>query len=122
MVPSNGPRLDRVDRATGEVLDMFVKLIGRFATRREADLAIEHLVQEHGIERTDIFVQSAVDANTAGVRIGGADRASGEPGTGTRGDAPLEGEVELSVEVARDKVATVRNDLKEADARDIREE
>ena len=37
-----------------------------FKTREAADLAVEHLVQQHGISRPDIFIQSATDRNTAG--------------------------------------------------------
>ncbi len=44
-----------------------------FETREAADLAVEHLVQQHGILRPDIFVQSASDGNTAGARPSGGD-------------------------------------------------
>jgi hypothetical protein len=37
-----------------------------FTSRREADLAVERLVQEHGFERTDIFVSAEGNANSAG--------------------------------------------------------
>lgn len=37
-----------------------------FATRASAELAVERLVQEFGIERTDVFVSSAGDENSAG--------------------------------------------------------
>lgn len=34
-----------------------------WAIRKAADLALEHLVQQHGISRPDIFIQSATDRN-----------------------------------------------------------
>jgi len=37
-----------------------------FATRHSAERAVEHLVQEHKVERTDIFVQAAGEENSAG--------------------------------------------------------
>jgi hypothetical protein len=37
-----------------------------FATREKAELAVEHLVQEHGFERTDIFVAPKGDYNSSG--------------------------------------------------------
>lgn len=37
-----------------------------FATREKAELAVEHLVQEHGVERTDIFVVADGADNSAG--------------------------------------------------------
>ncbi len=37
-----------------------------FATREKAELAVEHLVQEHGFERTDIFVAADGACNSSG--------------------------------------------------------
>jgi hypothetical protein len=37
-----------------------------FSTRRGAELAVERLVQEHGIERTDIFIAPEGNENSAG--------------------------------------------------------
>ena len=68
-------------------------------TRRAADLAVEHLVQEYGIERTDVFVEAADEQNTAGAVVGGADAAAGRPGTPSRSDAPLHGRVRVSADV-----------------------
>ncbi len=55
-------------------------IVASFATRREADLAIEHLVQQHGIDRTDVFVGAPGEANSAGTKAAGADVESGHPG------------------------------------------
>ncbi len=41
-----------------------------FATREKAELAVEHLVQEHGFERTDIFVAADGADNSAGISAG----------------------------------------------------
>lgn len=84
-----------------------------FATREAADLAIEHLVQQHGISRPDIFVQAAGDRNTAGTEASGSDVA--RPG-GTRQDAPLEGEIEVSVDIAANQIAAVQRSLGDAGA------
>lgn len=51
-------------------------IVATFETRRDAETAVEHLVQEHGVKRTDIFVQAKGEANSAGVRPAGADRAA----------------------------------------------
>ncbi|EXS69313.1 hypothetical protein [Sphingobium sp. Ant17] len=37
-----------------------------FATRQQAELAVERLVQEHGFERDDIFVSARGEQNSAG--------------------------------------------------------
>ncbi|KQO77718.1 hypothetical protein [Rhizobium sp. Leaf262] len=84
-----------------------------FETRAAADLAIEHLVQQHGISRPDIFVQSATAENTAGSRPSGGD-ASHEDGA--REDAALEGEIEVSADIAADQVDSVHRSLGDAGA------
>ncbi|ADL00853.1 hypothetical protein [Brevundimonas subvibrioides] len=73
-----------------------------FATRRDAELAIERLVQEHGIERTDIFVAPEGAANSAGEDVSGSDQASAAPGQPQRNDGALNGRIEVSVDVGND--------------------
>ncbi|PJR08605.1 hypothetical protein [Sinorhizobium meliloti] len=84
-----------------------------FKTREAADLAVEHLVQQHGVSRPDIFIQSATDRNTAGSKPSGGD-ASHEQGA--RGDAPLEGDVEVSADIASSQIAAVQRSLDDAGA------
>jgi len=82
-----------------------------FATRREAELVIEHLVQEHGIERTDIFVAPEGEANSAGEEISGSDQAAAAPTEPARTDGALNGRIEVSVDVQDDALATVIRDV-----------
>jgi hypothetical protein len=42
-----------------------------FAPREAADRAVEHLVQQCGIARTDVFVEPDTEANTAGTAPSG---------------------------------------------------
>ncbi|MFQ6163579.1 hypothetical protein ACLMJV_12925 [Sinorhizobium meliloti] len=84
-----------------------------FETREAADLAVEHLVQQHGILRPDIFVQSASDRNTAGARPSGGDASHDG---GARRDAPLAGEIEVSADIASSQVTAVRRSLGDAGA------
>lgn len=84
-----------------------------FKTREAADLAVEHLVQQYGISRPDIFIQSATDCNTAGSQPSGGD-ASHEQGA--RSDAPLEGEIEVSADIASNQIAAVQRSLGDAGA------
>ncbi len=84
-----------------------------FDTRSAADIAVEHLVQQHGISRPDIFIQSATAENTSGsVASGGDVSKSGA----VRGDAPLEGEIEVSADIPSDKISAVQRSLGEAGA------
>ncbi len=93
--------------------DSTTTISATFQTRQAADLAIEHLVQQHGISRPDIFVQSAGDRNTAGSTPSGGDASRGE---GARRDAPLAGEIEVSADIASSLAATVRRSLADAGA------
>ena len=52
-------------------------IVVNFETRRDAESAVEHLVQEHSINRSDIFIRAAGEPNTVGVRPAGADVESG---------------------------------------------
>ncbi|MGA1804168.1 hypothetical protein [Rhizobium sp. HT1-10] len=84
-----------------------------FQTREAADLAIEHLVQQHGIRRPDIFVQSTTAENTVGSKPSGGD-ASHEDGA--RDDGALAGEIEVSADIAKDQIAVVQRSFGEAGA------
>ena len=68
---------------------MSTTLTGTFDRRDQADMAVERLVQEIGIERTDIFVTASGPDNSAGNRIGGADSETFDQDE--RDDVPLAG-------------------------------
>ena len=90
-----------------------------FATRRDAELAVERLVQEHGIERSDIFIAPEGDANSAGEAVSGSDRPSAAPTEAGRSDAALNGRIEVSVDLQNDALAAVVSDaFGEMDGRD----
>lgn len=84
-----------------------------FDTRAAADLAVEHLVQQHGISRPDIFIQSVGADNTVGSAPSGGDASHGG---GERTDGPLEGEIEVSADITESKMAAVQKSFGEAGA------
>ena len=91
-----------------------------FSTRRQADLAIEQLVQEHGIDRSGIFVTPEGDDNSAGSDEDGADAESGHPDVDPAGDPALAGGLAVSVDLPDDgDVAAVRAVLEEHGGEDI---
>lgn len=91
-------------------------IVACFSTRRDAELAIEHIVQEHGIDRADVFVQAAGAANSAGQRAAGADTQSGHRDRAALGP-DLNGPVEVSVDLhSQHDAARVRDALKQAGA------
>jgi hypothetical protein len=101
---------------------MGTTLTATFETRREAEMTIERLVQEHGIDRTDIFVAAEGDENTAGVEKAGSDDTAGQPSPEARGDAPLNGAVTVSVDLEDEAMAAkVRDAFGEFDAAEVDE-
>lgn len=101
---------------------MSTTLTATFETRREAEMLVERLVQEHGVERTAVFIVADGDENSAGEQQAGADENAGEPSPEPRGDAPLHGAVSVSVDIEDDaKAAKVREAFAEFNADDVSE-
>jgi hypothetical protein len=91
-----------------------------FSTRRRADLAVEQLVQELEIERSDIFVTPEGDENSSGSEVDGADEQSGHPGVDPASDPALAGGLSVSIDLADDDdLAAVRAVLEEHGGEDI---
>ncbi|WP_031337806.1 hypothetical protein [Rhodopseudomonas sp. B29] len=95
------------------------RISGAFATRREAELAIERLVQEHGIERQAIDVRSRGQANSAGTEVAGADAESGHPGIAKQGDPQLGGAIEVNVQCRAADPCVVEAAMKELGAEQV---
>jgi len=82
-----------------------------FATREAADRAVEHLVQQCGIARANIFVEASGGDNTVGTEPSGGD--------GMRADAPLQGEITVSADIADADVLEAERAFREAGARNV---
>ncbi|MCE7798713.1 hypothetical protein LWE61_19470 [Sphingobium sufflavum] len=93
-------------------------LAATFQTREAADLAVEHLVQEHGLDRNAIFVEAVGDENSAGRDVSGGDHAAA--GQGARRDGPLNGELRLTVAITTAEQAIVEETLQSNGATSIR--
>lgn len=79
---------------------MSTTLEGKFDSRTHADLAIERLVQEIGIERTNIFVSAEGSQNSAGSVIAGSDDETVDQAA--RDDSALAGQIIVSVDLQDD--------------------
>ena len=84
-----------------------------FETRREAELAVEHLVQEHELDREDIVVGPEGDDNSAGTEASGSDQET-ELEDEDDDDAALNGSISVTVTVESEELAE--------DVRDVLEE
>jgi hypothetical protein len=91
--------------------------IAEFDTRRAAGLAVEHVVQESGVPKSDVFVQPTGSDNTAGKHPAGADaKSSPEPEEGGK----FEGTIEVSVDFHGGDTKQVIEVLKFAGAKAVR--
>ncbi|WP_424813455.1 hypothetical protein [Roseococcus sp. YIM B11640] len=94
-------------------------LTGRFETRREAELAIERLVQQESLDRQSISVLPVGKDNSAGTQISGSDQPDAHAGSREREDAALRGPVQVSVSFPEGRAEAVRQALQESGARDL---
>jgi len=96
------------------------RIIGVFDTRREAEMSIERLVQEHGIDRGVIAVMPDSPQNSAGVEVAGADAKRGEPVAPAGEEAALNGRIAVSLDDGAADAGMVRAVFEEFKAADIR--
>lgn len=89
-------------------------ITGRFKSRREAELVVEHLVQEHGVERADIFIEPESEANSVGEVEAGADAESGHPDFDKDSEPALEGAITVSIDINDDQAGVIRAAIEEA--------
>lgn len=90
-----------------------------FRTRADAELAVEHLAQEYGIDPAFIYVEPVAEENSAGLEPSGGDHAGGAPSHGDRTDAPLHGAIQVTVPVEHESLARLTQALKDMGGRDI---
>lgn len=70
-----------------------------FDTRRDAEMSVEHLVQEYGLNRSAISIVSVTDENSAGTQIAGSDLDGGKPKEDVVTQPALSGRLRVLVEV-----------------------
>ncbi|WP_010188704.1 hypothetical protein [Sphingomonas sp. PAMC 26605] len=99
---------------------MGITLTGTFGTRREAEMTIERLVQEFGIDRSALSVSTEGDENSVGEDRGGSDSAADQPGQDNRQGPSLAGAIVVTAEVADERAARrVRAAFGEFDAEGV---
>lgn len=74
------------------------KLAAEFETRRDAEMTVEHLVQEYKLDRRAVTIVSASDQNSAGTKVAGSDTEGGHEKVGTDAEPKLSGKLRVSVE------------------------
>lgn len=92
-----------------------------FTTREAADIAVERLVQEIGINRADVFVEAAGSENTAGTEQSGGDAAN-SPAEGSAMEPATNGAIMVSADVAASNLDAIRQALRETGASEVTSE
>ncbi|MCP3735740.1 hypothetical protein M9979_12735 [Sphingomonas sp. RP10(2022)] len=99
---------------------MTASLTATFDTRREAEMAVERLVQQFDLDRDAIRIIAEGEDNSVGEDTAGADTEAGAPSPDDRSDAPLNGAIRVTVDLADDTAAAeVRDAFAEFDASDV---
>ena len=60
-------------------------ITGYFDTRRDAEMTVEHLVQDHDLDRNRVQVMAEGEENSAGTVVSGADAADAAAGEAPEG-------------------------------------
>lgn len=95
------------------------KITGVFDTRREAEMSVERLVQEHGVDRAAIMIAPVSAENSVGVEVAGSDAKRGEPVEPAGDEAALNGRIAVSVDPRASDAGTLRSAFKEFGAVEI---
>ena len=74
-------------------------LAAEFETRREAEMTVEHLSQEHDIDPGAISIVPVAAENSAGTKVDGSDNENTSDKAGTEPHPALAGKLRVSVEV-----------------------
>ena len=102
--------------SSGEARHELDGLCALFRSRADADLAIEHLAQEYGIDPAFIYVEPVEAENSSGVEPSGGDTASCKPSHAERPDAPLHGAIQVTVPVQEESLQLVKKALEDGGA------
>lgn len=60
-------------------------ITGYFNTRRDAEMTVEHLVQDHGLDRNRVQAMAEGGENSSGTVVSGADAADAAAGDAPKG-------------------------------------
>lgn len=73
-------------------------LAADFDTRRDAEMTVEHLVQEYGLSPAAIVIAPVSAENSAGTEVAGSDNENGDDKRGLVAQPALAGRLRVSVD------------------------
>lgn len=92
-------------------------ITGYFDTRRDAEMAVEHLVQDHGLDRNRVQALAEGAENSAGTEVSGADAADAAAGETPEGQR--RGRIIVRAEVEDSMMDVARACFEECNAADV---
>ena len=93
-------------------------ITGYFDTRRDAEMTVEHLVQDHGLDRNRVQAMAEGEENSSGTVVSGADAAAvaeGEAPEGVRG-----GRIVVRAEVGDDLLDAALASFRECNVAELK--
>ena len=91
---------------------------GYFNTRRDAEMAVEHLVQDHDFDRNRVQAMAEGEDNSSGTVVSGADAADAAAGDVPEGQR--QGRIMVRVEVGDDQVEIALSSFRECNVVEIK--
>jgi len=79
---------------------MGVTLNPTFDTKRQAEMTVERLVQQFGLDQDALSITMEGDENIAGEEQAGSDTEAGHHSAQACGDTPLDGAIVVMIDVA----------------------
>ncbi|TPG55974.1 hypothetical protein EAH89_13650 [Roseomonas nepalensis] len=95
-------------------------ITGLFNTRREAEMTVEHLVQDHGLDRNRVQAMAEGEENSSGSVVSGADAA--DAAEGEQPDGARHGRIMVRAEVDDDLLEAAMASFRECNVTELRTE
>jgi len=93
-------------------------ITGYFTTRRDAEMAVEHLVQDHGLDRNRVQAMAEGEENSSGTVVSGADAADAAAGETPEGQR--EGRIMVRAELGDDLVEAATESFRACNAVEVK--
>lgn len=93
-------------------------ITGYFDSRRDAEMAVEHLVQDHGLDRNRVHTLAEGAENSSGTEVSGADAA--DVAAGETPEGQRRGRIVVRAEVDEGMLDTARACFEECNAVEVK--
>ncbi|MBI0537689.1 hypothetical protein D9599_19190 [Roseomonas sp. KE2513] len=95
-------------------------ITGFFNTRREAEMTVERLVQDHGLDRNSVQAMAEGEENSSGTEVSGADAA--DAAAGEQPEGVRRGRIVVRAEVGDELLEVAMASFRECNATELKAE